>query len=67
MRHKTIIAIEYVVVLHYYSVNPNLLAGETHVNVIVRRNAGRPEEEVQRHTVILKKHNEQVEVCRIKY
>lgn len=58
---------EYVVLVHYYSVNPNLLAGETHVSVIVTRNAGTPQEEVQRHTVILKKHNEQIEVCRIKY
>ena len=58
---------EYAIVVHYYSANPNLLAGETHVNVIVTKWAGTPEEQVQRYTVILKKHQEQVEVCRVKY
>jgi hypothetical protein len=58
---------EYVIVVHYYGVNPNLLAGETHVNVIVTKHAGTPQEQVQRHTVILKKHNEQAEVCRVKF
>jgi hypothetical protein len=57
----------YRVIVHYYSVNPNLLAGETHVNVAVTRFAGTPQETTQRHTVILKKHGEEVEVCRVEF
>jgi hypothetical protein len=57
----------YTIIVHYFQPNPNLLAGETHVNVTVARNAGSPEEKVERHTVILKQHNEQVEVCKVKY
>jgi hypothetical protein len=58
---------EYTIVVHYYRANPNLLAGETHVNVIVTKNAGTPQETVQRRTVILKKPNEAVEVTRVKF
>ena len=58
---------EYTIIVHYFRANPNLLGGETHVNVTVARNAGSPEETVQRRTVILKKANEQVEVCRVKF
>ncbi len=57
----------YRVVVHYFSPNPNLLAGETHVQVVVTRFAGTPREVVERHTVILKKHNEEVEVVRVKF
>jgi hypothetical protein len=57
----------YTVIVHYYSANANLLAGETHVNVVVARQAGSPTELVERHTVILKRHNEQVEVCKVKF
>jgi tetratricopeptide (TPR) repeat protein len=57
----------YVVKVHYFAANPNLLAGETHVNVVVTRHAGTPQETVQRHTVILKKHGEEVEVCKIDF
>ncbi len=56
----------YTVIVHYYSANRNLLAGETHVNVVVTRNAGSPQEAVERHTVILKKQGEEVEVCKVK-
>jgi tetratricopeptide (TPR) repeat protein len=56
----------YTVIVHYYSANPNLLGGETHVNVVVAKHAGTPQEEVSRHTVILRQANEQVEVCRVK-
>jgi len=63
---KQAMAGQYTVIVHYYSANPNLLAGETHVSVSVTTNAGSPEEKTQRHTVILKKANEQVEVCRVK-
>jgi tetratricopeptide (TPR) repeat protein len=57
----------YTILVHYYGVNRNLLGGETHVKVNVVRNAGSPQEQVQRHTVILKRQNEQVEVCKIKF
>jgi hypothetical protein len=55
------------VMVHYFAVNRNLLGGETHVQVVVTRNAGSPQEVVQRHTVILKNHNEAVEVCQLKF
>jgi hypothetical protein len=58
---------EYTVVVHYYSANRNLLGGETHANVVVTKYAGTPREEVQRYTVILKKQNEQAEVCRVRF
>ena len=58
---------EYRILVHYFGVNPNLLAGETHVQVAVTRHAGTPREVTERHTVILKKHNEEVEVCRVRY
>jgi tetratricopeptide (TPR) repeat protein len=58
---------EYVIAVHYFNHNPNLLAGETHVSVVVTRHAGTPEEVVERRTVILKEHDEHVEVCRVKF
>jgi tetratricopeptide (TPR) repeat protein len=57
----------YTIYVHYFAVNQNLLGGETHVNVIVTEHAGTPQERSKRHTVILKKHGEQVEVCRVKF
>jgi hypothetical protein len=57
----------YTIIVHYYRANPNLLAGETHVNVAVTRNAGTPQEATERHNVILKKHDEQAEVCKVKF
>jgi hypothetical protein len=57
----------YTVLVHYFGVNPNLLGGETHVSVTVTRFAGTPQERSERHTVILKKHNQQVEVCKVKF
>jgi tetratricopeptide (TPR) repeat protein len=57
----------YTVIVHYFRPNPNLLGGETNVNVRVTRFAGTPQETVERHTVILKKHDEQVEVCKVKF
>jgi hypothetical protein len=57
----------YTVIVHYFRANPNLLGGETHVNVVVARQAGSPTEQVERHTVILKNANEQVEVCKVKF
>jgi hypothetical protein len=57
----------YTIIVHYFRPNPNLLGGETHVNVRVSRFAGTPQETVERHTVILKRHDEQVEVCKVKF
>jgi uncharacterized protein YfaP (DUF2135 family) len=57
----------YKVLVHYFRPNPNLLGGETHVHVTVTRFAGTPQETAQRHTIILKKHNEEVEVCTVKF
>jgi hypothetical protein len=58
---------EYTIVVHYFRANPDLLAGESHVNVVVTRHAGTPLETSERHTVILKRQNDQVEVCRVKF
>jgi tetratricopeptide (TPR) repeat protein len=57
----------YQVLVHYYGTNPNLLGGETHVKVAVTRNSGRANETTENHTVILKRRNEQVEVCKVKF
>jgi uncharacterized protein YfaP (DUF2135 family) len=58
---------EYAVLVHYYSTNPNLLAGETHVDVVVTRKAGRPDETTRRFQVILKKPKQGFEVCRVRF
>jgi uncharacterized protein YfaP (DUF2135 family) len=58
---------EYRVVVHYFSANPNLLAGETHVNVVITRWAGSPREKVERHTVTLQRHGQEKEVCKVKF
>src|SRR6267142_1281295 len=57
----------YRVIVHYFATNPNLLAGESHVNVVVTRNAGTPQETTEKHNVILKQKDQQVEVCQVKY
>jgi hypothetical protein len=57
----------YLIKVHYFSANPNLLGGETHVHVAITRNAGTPQEVVERKTVILKKKGEEVEVARIEF
>ena len=57
----------YTVIVHYFRPNPNLLAGESHVNVVVTRNAGTDQETTERHNVILKRHDEQVEVAKVKF
>jgi len=57
----------YTILVHYFSINPNLLGGETHVSATVTRFAGTPRENTERHTVILKQHNQQVEVCKVKF
>jgi hypothetical protein len=57
----------YRILVHYFRPNPNLLGGETHVHVTVTRRAGTPQEATERHTVILKEHNEQAEVCSVQF
>ena len=57
----------YRVLVNYFATNPNLLAGETHVNVVVTRFAGTVREETQRHTVILRKKGEEAEVCEVDF
>jgi hypothetical protein len=64
---KTAVKGKYRVIVHYFRPNPNLLAGETHVNVVVTRFAGTSREVVERHTVILKKHNEEAQVCEVEF
>jgi len=58
---------EYKIMAHYFAVNPNLIGGESTVSVTVTRNAGTALEVVERHTVILKKHNDAVEVCKVNF
>ena len=58
---------KYRILVHYYSNNANLLAGETHVNVVVTRFAGSPQEVTERHTVVLRKKGEEVEVCEVDF
>jgi hypothetical protein len=53
--------------VHYFRSNPNLLGGETHVNVEVTKFSGTPQETTERYTVILRKHNEEAEVCRVEF
>jgi hypothetical protein len=57
----------YRVIVNYFNMNPNLLAGETHVNVTVTRFAGTPQETTERHTVILRQAKEEVEVCKVEF
>jgi tetratricopeptide (TPR) repeat protein len=57
----------YLVKVHYFRANPNLLGGETHVNVVITRHAGTPQEATERHTVILKKQGEEAEVARVEF
>ncbi len=58
---------EYRILVNYFAANNNLLSGETNVQIVVTRYAGTPQEQVERHTVVLKKTGETVEVTRVKY
>ncbi len=57
----------YRILVNYFATNQNLLAGETHVNVVVTKFAGTLHEETQRHTVVLRKQGEEAEVCEVDY
>jgi hypothetical protein len=58
---------EYTIKVHYFAANPNLLGGETHVNVVITRNADTDREKVERRTVILSRDKEEKLVTRIRY
>jgi Tetratricopeptide repeat len=58
---------KYRILVNYFSNNQNLLAGETHVNVVVTRFAGSANEVTERHTVILRKKGEEAEVCEVDF
>src|SRR5262249_32150968 len=58
---------EYRVLVHSFAGNPNLLGGETHASVTIPRDAGTPKERTERHTVILQRSGEAVEVARVKF
>lgn len=58
---------EFVVLVHNFRTNPNLLGGETNVQVVVTKFAGTEREEVKRYTVILKDPKQELEVCRVKF
>jgi tetratricopeptide (TPR) repeat protein len=58
---------KYRILVHYFNDNPNLLAGETHVNVVVTRFAGSAREITERHTVILRTRGEEAEVCEVEF
>jgi hypothetical protein len=55
----------YVILVNYYRANPNLIAGETHVDVVVTCHAGTPREKVRRFPVVLRREGTTTEVCRI--
>lgn len=52
----------YRIMVHYYRSNPNLIGGETHVDVVVTQHSGTKKEKIQRQTAILKKDNDIVEL-----
>ncbi len=58
---------EYLIKVHYFSGPRNPQTGETSVNVVVRRQAGTPQEVSQRYTVVLRQRNDEVEICRLKF
>jgi hypothetical protein len=57
----------YTVKAHYFRANPNLLAGETHVEVTITRFADTPREVVERQTIVLRTHNQEVDVAKVRF
>lgn len=57
---------EYVVLVKYYSDNPNLIGNETAVEVVVTRDVGSEREAVVRYDVVLTKDGQSIEVCRLR-
>ncbi len=58
---------EYVVQVHYYGNNGNLLSAATHVNVIIMVHAGTDREQVQYHNVVLEEVDEVVTVATVTF
>lgn len=58
---------EFSILVHYYSTNPNLLAGESYVEIVVTRKAGTADAETRRYQVILSREKQAVEVCRVRF
>ena len=58
---------EFTILVHNFRPNPNLLGGETHVNVTITRYAGTDREKVERRTVILQREGEMIEVTKVRY
>ncbi len=59
--------LDYGAVVNNCNPNPNLLGGETHVHVVITRNAGTPRDVSEHHNVILKTPKEEVELARAKF
>lgn len=57
---------EYAVLVHYFSANPNLIAGESHVEIVVTLDAGTDRAETRRFTVVLGEEGEAHEVCLVR-
>lgn len=53
--------------VHNYSTNPNLIAGETHVGVVVERLAGTKALEKHRFQVMLNREGQAHEVCKVRF
>ena len=58
---------EYVVLVNYYSANANLIASETHVEIVVERLLGKAEAESKRFHVVLTQEDEAFEVCKVRF
>ncbi|MHC4920738.1 MAG: VIT domain-containing protein [Planctomycetota bacterium] len=58
---------EFVVLVHNYGTNPNLIAGETHVEVVVERLAGSKDVEKRRFQVVLHREGQAHEVCKVRF
>ncbi len=58
---------EYTIIVHYFNDNPNLLGGETHVNVVLRRFAGTTGEQIGRRTIILRQKDATVTVAKVRF
>lgn len=53
--------------MKYYRTNPNLIAGETHVEVIIERGLGQQGAKTRRFHVVLTEKGEAFEVCKLRF
>ena len=58
---------EFAVLVKYYAPKPNLIAGETHVEVVVERRTRTGKTEVKRYETILQEKNQIANVCRVRF